>query len=680
MSLFAYLKKQLKYYVSLLNLGACGAAAVCIVFFQPPVAGAQMLHPDKPDTAKKCAICHFQWVYPFFKEHRDGELVAMPKDDPVGAEEMCFSCHDGSVADSRDTVFMSPGHKAGVTPSANVVIPETFPLDQAGRLQCTTCHSPHAIFTSPGSDTKERVFFRALNKNSSLCTICHVTRAGGPAKGSHSVNVSAPARSPEILEHGGRFGDAMPNQVICETCHIAHGGVNNKFLVLSAEDTSRSILCVACHGATPGAQKGRAPATRTHPVNVLPQKSIIPVRWAQGEKVTVGNRGELVCRTCHSPHGAVDKTKLLTRPNDKDSLCMECHREKQSIVGSRHDLRRNAAGKNVKGQSGSGAGPCSACHVMHADAGKLVWSIHDNDESGAEEYCVSCHRPGGRAEKAVPKGFSHPMDMSYPSLHFIRSEMKIRCATCHDLHTPLPVYPDPNDGGAKHSSFLHQTPAGSSGVCIECHARYGAVAGTDHDLRITAPDARNAYGQTTQQGGVCSPCHLAHNARRQKYLWSGPTGPGLLTGWELPNTSKNNVMTGYCTGCHAPQSIAESHIPRLGLHPKTKIADSSNVFSFEQIRNEFPLFTDAGELAAGGDIACSTCHNPHQWTPRSSAKAPGIKVEGDATNSFLRPNLHTKFCAACHGKEALVKFKFFHSPASREKKQNAVPFKALTVK
>ena len=58
---------------------------------------AQMLHPDKPDSGKKCAICHFQWVYPFYTEHRDGELVPQPKEKMVATAEMCFSCHDGNV-------------------------------------------------------------------------------------------------------------------------------------------------------------------------------------------------------------------------------------------------------------------------------------------------------------------------------------------------------------------------------------------------------------------------------------------------------------------------------------------------------------------------------------------------------------------------------------------------------
>jgi len=91
---------------------------------------AQMLHPDKPDSARKCAICHYQWVYPFYTEHRDGELVPKPEEKEVASPEMCFSCHDGSVEDSRKIVFHDPGHRAGVLPSRAITVPADFPLDE----------------------------------------------------------------------------------------------------------------------------------------------------------------------------------------------------------------------------------------------------------------------------------------------------------------------------------------------------------------------------------------------------------------------------------------------------------------------------------------------------------------------------------------------------------------------
>ena len=150
---------------------------------------AQMLHPDKPDSARKCAICHYQWVYQFYSEHRDGELVPKPEEKEVASPEMCFSCHDGSVEDSRKIVFHDPGHRAGVLPSRAITVPPDFPLDPEGRLQCSTCHTPHALASETGEEIE--VFLRSTDRESDLCRTCHRDKEGGPAKGNHSIAVSA---------------------------------------------------------------------------------------------------------------------------------------------------------------------------------------------------------------------------------------------------------------------------------------------------------------------------------------------------------------------------------------------------------------------------------------------------------------------------------------------------------
>ncbi len=64
-------------------------------------------------------------------------------------------------------------------------------------------------------------------------------------------------------------------------------------------------------------------------------------------------------------------------------------------------------------------------------------------------------------------------------------------------------------------------------------------------------------------------------------------------------------------------------------------------------------------------------------TPLPAIKGPGrpaVDGEGNVTNSFLRPNLHTKFCTGCHGGESIVMFKYFHSAIGRQKKQENAPF------
>ncbi|MDX1778744.1 MAG: hypothetical protein R3339_07675, partial [Thermodesulfobacteriota bacterium] len=334
--------------------------------------------------------------------------------------------------------------------------------------------------------------------------------------------------------------------------------------------------------------------------------------------------------------------------------------------------------KNIEGQRAAEIGPCSPCHLAHKGSGKMMWARKESLDLGPGAFCLSCHVSGESGEEKLPLDFSHPMDITGSNLKFTRSKMKIRCTTCHDLHNPLPRYDDPAKGHVD-SKFLRYSNVEPSGVCIDCHPRYGLVEDTDHDLRLTAPDFKNVYGETPEQGGVCSPCHVAHKAGDPRYLWSASLGPSMIDGWNQSYTGEESMMTMLCTGCHSKGKCAEKHIPLFGLHPreKVKVVEASGSITFETARDEFPIYTDEGYLAANGNIVCATCHNPHQWDPSREAKGPGkpaVLDEGDATNSFLRPHLHDKYCTECHGEESIVKFKYFHDQQGRQKKDEAFSF------
>jgi predicted CXXCH cytochrome family protein len=342
--------------------------AVFVFFFvmycSTLVVGAELYLQE--DTSKKCAICHYQWVPAFYLEHRDTPIArADEKWLETFSWEMCISCHDSSVRDSRSKICNDPGHQTGHIPSKRVTIPPEFPLDEKGALKCTTCHTPHAV--TEGSDSMVEYFLRAPNENSSFCRMCHTKKLGGLSRGNHPLDVSAGVETGVITRAGGKFGQSVPNQIICETCHTAHGGVNEKFLVLPVEDVgSLSILCEVCHtknAVRPGKEFG---AVSTHPVDVVPGRIVeIPKVWKNGEKVVVGNRGELVCRTCHKPHNA-DREFLIAIPQGRGELCLECHRREVFVAERVYDLWKPVSSdrNNPIQPVAEGLG-CYSCHRMH---------------------------------------------------------------------------------------------------------------------------------------------------------------------------------------------------------------------------------------------------------------------------------------------------------------------------
>src|SRR5210317_296312 len=72
--------------------------------------------PKNPNSAKGCAICHYRWIDTFFVEGKGTDLVPYQSENVVATPDMCFSCHDGSVMDSRAKLAENSGHKVNKKP------------------------------------------------------------------------------------------------------------------------------------------------------------------------------------------------------------------------------------------------------------------------------------------------------------------------------------------------------------------------------------------------------------------------------------------------------------------------------------------------------------------------------------------------------------------------------------
>jgi len=81
------------------------------------------------------------------------------------------------------------------------------------------------------------------------------------------------------------------------------------------------------------------------------------------------------------------------------------------------------------------------------------------------------------------------------------------------------------------------------------------------------------------------------------------------------------------------------------------------------------VFNKKGENDILGSITCATCHEAHIWTwKKGSRYRPMGNPEGNQMNSFLRFDEVTGMCSACHGVEALPRFKYYHTNKYRNEK------------
>ena len=607
-----------------------------------------------PNSSKECSMCHFRWIDDFLSEEKKDFLLEFPEERVVASEMMCYSCHDGSIADSRFRVWETNKHKAGIKPSAKVGIPEEYPLDSEGRIQCATCHTAHGVDTRV--DMASAIFLREPNVNSSMCKRCHRDKDDGVDEGNHPVDVEFEALPQKILDAGAKAG--KNNRVICETCHTAHGSTSENFLVIpnSEATLTHSLLCETCHTVAPDISSEASLRRHSHPVDLeLPEEASLPEHWYNGEVPYLGNGVMVNCRTCHSPHNGTKKNHLLVVEREgSDRLCMTCHTSKKKILQTKHDMSGfYPEEKNAEGEKASEIGVCRSCHFMHKGYGPKMWARNGSGIESMDDLCLSCHASGKVAEKAQTGDHTHPTGVGLSpgvdgsDLPLFDSEGKkdpdgkVACASCHDVHQWAP---DSDERGGKRvdgdglSSFLRKEAAQSEELCQSCHPRQMAIRGTEHDLELTAPKSKNINKQSLRRSGVCGACHLIHNATGEK-LWARKKGVG------------EDVIEQLCNGCHSKGHLAEEKTTGEESHP---LGDRAKIQP--RYRSKLPLHTKSGQKSERGGVTCASCHDLHVWKP-GTKHGPGEKeIEGDRFNSFLRlPNDDkVTLCAACHEENALV--------------------------
>jgi len=612
----------------------------------------------KIQSKRECAFCHISWVDDFAIENwhvfvdrdiKNTGVMIQGRMGVVSTEEVCYTCHDGGVLDARKRVWPNHGHPMYVKPR-KVKVPSYFPLNKDGKIYCGTCHSAHGVNWRDFGGVKNKPFLRYENINSFMCKLCHSVKQTGRAGGNHPINKNTYVIPQEIYKNYGKAG-VEKDQVICESCHSVHGARRPRLTVLPI---TKAQLCGTCHADRYTKSFEESTAKRTHPVNIMPRTVVLSPKLmkAGGHK---GPKGEIICLSCHKIHRSVPGTKALIKENVKSELCMECHKDKKTILITKHNLAKTQPdAKNAKGVTSSEGGPCSVCHLPHRGNGAKMWARKVDRSKGPDEIsnlCLSCHSAGKAGKKKIIGKKSHPLaaninnaeghtDFPLYTKEGVKSKKgNVTCASCHNLHQWNPN--NRKDEGFKEgdasNSFLRKNNV-KSGLCGNCHTRKLLIKGTDHDLSVTAPDAKNMYGQTVGTSGVCSPCHMVHNAKERVKIWARTLGEG-----------KDGIAK-RCKSCHSKGNPA--HTKQLGQYSHPVKADINKVGG----KTDLPLFAEDGRKSKKGNVTCASCHNLHQWDARLKKKGPGKKTEGDLSNSFLRiPNdKGSKLCVNCHRDKATV--------------------------
>lgn len=152
------------------------------------------------------------------------------------------------------------------------------------------------------------------------------------------------------------------------------------------------------------------------------------------------------------------------------------------------------------------------------------------------------------------------------------------CRTCrHNPHIwsavgegtyPVDVSTDKTDTAVKkvegdeRNSFLRRAASPAPDLCVVCHEDISLPVGTDHDLFITGPSAKNRLGETI---------------------------------------------------------TAEDKISPVATHPERNLINT--IFtSNHQATGHIKIFEDHWKEVHVGDLLCSSCHSFHKWDHRISKR------------------------------------------------------------
>lgn len=604
-----------------------------------------------PPSSGLCAGCHGMhgWRIP----------VREAVEGTTAIEQLCAACHgaEGSGAPFGGTT----NHPLGLAPPPGRGT-GGLPLYwsdgrryRRGLITCATCHDVHR--SGPAGSFLRESYARV---GRGVCLGCHSAQA-----------VISGTRH----DLGGESGSS------CVPCHTVHDPLAVASWPAARGGGDRTLadlrdFCGSCHRPD-GLAAGHQVAEQWHPASPPPG----------------GRGGGIGCGGCHDPHrwnpedpadrGAAaargEGAKFLVRrATGRGGLCEGCHEGQAAVFGTPHDLTgARGAGGGAVSEAAVRHGVCWPCHRAHgtqpiASAPAKLLKPGANPDPGGDP-CEACHAAGKLAAATAVGAHGHPVGVSPgqdfgPELPLFgptgrrQPGGRIACATCHDPHNWAPQ----GGSGAEAksaTSFLRMGADGYAPLCFPCHAEKSLVVGTDHDLRVTAPGAVNLRGQSAETSGVCGACHAMHGAPNSWAIWNRNLGEG-----------RDNASRA-CTGCHRPGNDQGARVPprteaHLVNYPGRGLV--SRLFTITRAVAEgqagILVFDEKGSPSDKGYLTCASCHNVHRWESEVSNSGPGVAVEGDATNSFLRVGagaLGRTLCAECHGDSLMERYRNYHFPEGK---------------
>jgi predicted CXXCH cytochrome family protein len=290
----------------------------------------------------------------------------------------------------------------------------------------TNCFNCHATNLSQGFDPAKKIYKTTWTEMGIGCEACH-----GP--GARHVAVIEAWRKDPSLKPGGMIEtyspvNGTPRQSF-DTCAYCHGNKQNVFVGFRAGDRYEDYaipFLISAPIPENDAQGEFWPDGR-------------PNRFNRPQALTLSGcfkAGAAVCTSCHVAHGSGNPFALkvdITKGNDGDLLCTQCHSE-VGVTGVTSAAGVTGAGVTGAGGAGIPVSPArvSPAPVSPAAPGITRHTFHRPESEGSR--CVSCHMSDVNWRLLIRRR-DHTFQAPVPEVT-ASFGVPNACTTCHDDRTP----------------------------------------------------------------------------------------------------------------------------------------------------------------------------------------------------------------------------------------------------
>jgi predicted CXXCH cytochrome family protein len=322
--------------------------------------------------------------------------------------------------------------------------------NEYGFMDCPTCHDVHRGSTPNALRIDS-------DKSEDICFKCHPNK-----------------RSLLGTAHDSFKEERIPGGSPCGRCHTAHSSYERPSawdMQTQAGGTINDQKCSACHGVPKQASVPKD-GVGSHPVNIH-----MPAQMKALGLRTYGPSGEpggrvISCSTCHDVHGTADasgkvRPLFLRFAASTGDLCVRCHKEKEQIRETPHDmasLEERPLGfcSPCHGVHGTGddealfilaydteafttpSGRCRSCHLnSELPLGEPLMQYHmkDADEALTVRNTIFRQFPMVLLDQWAMRSDAQPIIPLFDREQKLNSAGWLQCPSCHDPHIWSPLGP-----------------------------------------------------------------------------------------------------------------------------------------------------------------------------------------------------------------------------------------------